>query len=78
MSRSVDQRVRQVLRGLHFPAEKWQIVTQAEIYGADARTRDQLYQLPMREYRSWSEVAELVASNNQAPAGRTREESTRG
>ena len=70
MSRGVDQRVRQVLHGLRFPAEKWQIVTQAELYGADATTRDQLYQLPLREYRSWTEVAKTVTQNAEAKPDR--------
>jgi hypothetical protein len=64
MSPRNDQVVRQVLRGLRFPAEKWQIVTQAELYGADATTRDQLYRLPMREYRNWSDVAATMADDD--------------
>lgn len=61
MSPEDDQRVRQILRGLHFPAEKWQIVTQAELYGADAATKDQLHRLPLGEYRNSSEVAANLA-----------------
>jgi hypothetical protein len=37
--------VRQVLRGLTYPAEKWQIVTHADLYGADAETRAALHGL---------------------------------
>lgn len=50
------QGVRQVLHGLHFPAEKWQVITQAELYGADVETRYQLHGLPMRCYRNSAEV----------------------
>jgi hypothetical protein len=32
--------IAQVLSGLRYPAEKWQVVTQAEIYGADSRCAD--------------------------------------
>jgi Protein of unknown function (DUF2795) len=78
MSGSVDQRVRQVLHGLRFPAEKWQIVTQAEIYGADAKTRDQLYQLPMREYRSWTEVAATVTKDTEPASAEDRQAPERG
>jgi hypothetical protein len=78
MSGSVDQRVRQVLHGLRFPAEKWQIVTQAEIYGADAKTRDQLYQLPMRKYRSWTEVAATVTKDAEPASAEDRQAPERG
>jgi hypothetical protein len=78
MSRSVDQRVRQVLHGLRFPAEKWQIVTQAEIYGADATTRDLFHQLPMREYQSWTEVAATLTKNAESSGTGAQEERERG
>jgi hypothetical protein len=52
--------VRQVLHGLTYPAERWQIITQAELYGADADTRTRLQSLPSRRYRSSTDVtAEL-------------------
>jgi Protein of unknown function (DUF2795) len=60
MDRQRERAVRQVLQGLTYPAEKWQIVTQAELYGADAEIRGQLYGLPMREYRDLGEVAEAL------------------
>ncbi|HEU5470501.1 MAG TPA: DUF2795 domain-containing protein [Actinophytocola sp.] len=48
--------VRQVLHGLTYPAEKWQIVTQADLYGADAGTIRDLFRLPTREYRDPHEI----------------------
>jgi hypothetical protein len=47
----------QVLNGLTYPAEKWQIVTTAEIYGADVATTASLHELPMREYANIEEIA---------------------
>jgi len=47
----------EILEGLNYPAEKWQITTCAAIYGADVRTRRELYALPARVYRSAGDVA---------------------
>ena len=32
-----DQRLRHVLAGLSFPARRWEVIVEAEHYGADAR-----------------------------------------
>ena len=56
-----EQAVRQVLRGLDFPAERWQVITQAELYGVDVETRSRLHELPMRRYRSTTEVTAALA-----------------
>ena len=61
-----EQAVRQVLRGLNFPAERWQVITQAELYGADERTREQLHALPQRRYRSTSDVTTALALTGQS------------
>lgn len=50
------KRVRQVLAGLPFPAEKWQLITYAEEYGADATTRGDLWALPVGSYPDLSAV----------------------
>lgn len=50
------QRVRQVLAGLPFPAEKWQLIMYAEEYGADATTRSDLWALPVGSYPDLSAV----------------------
>lgn len=57
MNADGEQAVRHVLRGLRFPAERWQVITQAELYGADGHTRSLLHALPRRRYRSTSDVA---------------------
>lgn len=61
MDRPRPATVRQVLHGLRYPARKWQIVTQADIYGADLGTRDQFRHLPEREYRDCDDVAAALA-----------------
>lgn len=50
----------QVLSGLTYPAEKWQIVTQAELYGADGGTRARLRALPLRSYRDCADVTRFL------------------
>lgn len=39
-----------MLSGLPFPAAKWQVITHAEAYGADAATRGDLWSLPVGSY----------------------------
>jgi hypothetical protein len=45
-----SQRVRHVLADLDFPAAKWQLITHAEHYGADASTRADLWGMPPGDY----------------------------
>lgn len=52
-----DLDLRQVLDGLSYPADKWQIVACAEVYGFDSETRRALHNLPVRSYRSAADVA---------------------
>lgn len=54
---SDELRMSQVLHGLSFPAPKWRILTQADLYGADGVTRQLLHGLPVREYHSCADVA---------------------
>lgn len=51
----------QILGGLRFPAQRWQILTQAGLYGVDSRTRELLERLPAGEYRSYTEIAAALA-----------------
>jgi uncharacterized protein DUF2795 len=48
--------LRAVLAGLVFPAWRWEIVTRAGWYGADARTTDRLRRLPARPYRDLRDI----------------------
>ena len=58
-----DQSLRFVLDGLDFPAERWQILTQADIYGADSVTVQRLRRLPSRvdSYRDLGDVLDRTA-----------------
>jgi hypothetical protein len=49
-----------ILNELSYPAEKWQITTCAEIYGADVNARRQLYRLPARSYESVDHVLDAL------------------
>ena len=46
----------EILGDLRYPVEKWQITSCAEIYGADVRTRRELYGLPARTYKDATDV----------------------
>ena len=48
-----------VLRELHYPAQKWMIVTTADTYGADVQTRIELRDLPEATYY---DIAGVVAA----------------
>ena len=52
--------LREILDDLTYPAEKWEITTCAEIYGADVRTRRGLYKLPARTYRNADDIVETL------------------
>lgn len=51
-----DSRVAAVLAGLRFPALTWQLVAQADYYGADVQTRSELAALPIGEYPNFLAV----------------------
>jgi hypothetical protein len=59
---SAAQRLRHVLAGQQFPAERWQLIVGAEHYGADAQTRQELQALPPRRYISLAEVLNTISS----------------
>lgn len=48
--RAAVARLDQVLTGLAFPAAKWELIMHAEHYGADARSRAELWSLPAGTY----------------------------
>ena len=57
-----DQALRSVLAELRFPAERWQIITSADLWGADAATCERLRALPLRTqpYRDVQEVMDAL------------------
>jgi hypothetical protein len=50
------ERITHVLAGIPWPAAKWQLISYAEEYGADAATRADLWSLPPGTYSSLSSV----------------------
>ncbi|HEV7651539.1 MAG TPA: DUF2795 domain-containing protein [Actinophytocola sp.] len=51
----------EILDDLTFPADKWQITTCADLYGADVHTRRALYGLPAHRYQSANDVTTTLA-----------------
>lgn len=67
------QRISQVLAGIPFPAAKWQLIMEAEDYGADAATRAELWALPTGSYADLTAVLAALGLAAQVPAaGRYR------
>lgn len=58
--------LRRVLAGLRFPAEHWEIVTAAELYGVDAATRERLRSLPVGT-TPYRDVEQVAAALERAP-----------
>jgi len=62
--------IQQVLVGLTFPAQRWQLIAQAHYYGAGPAYTTELGQLPERTYQSMREVvAELAQLRHRRLAG---------
>lgn len=53
-------RLRHVLADQRFPAARWELISRAEFYGADSRTRTELAALPAARYRSLDDVIGAV------------------
>jgi len=51
-----------VLDGLRFPAHRWEVIAQAELYGTDMVTRRRLHRLPVRLYADCDDVAATVTA----------------
>lgn len=54
--------IRDVLNGLEFPARRWQLIAQAQYYGAHSACTSELSRLPAREYRSLGDVTAHVVA----------------
>jgi|ERR1700710_405699 hypothetical protein len=54
------QRLQQVLDGQQFPAERWELIVVADLYGADALTKSELHALPAVRFRSLADVLHAV------------------
>jgi hypothetical protein len=55
-------RVASTLAGLRFPAMRWQLIAEADYYGADAITRDELAGLPAQLYQDLATVTAALAA----------------
>jgi hypothetical protein len=53
-------RLQQVLAGQEFPAERWELIVVADLYGADALTKSELHALPAVRFRSLADVLHAV------------------
>ncbi|HEX4723035.1 MAG TPA: hypothetical protein VH333_11005 [Pseudonocardiaceae bacterium] len=58
-----QQSLRVVLAELTFPAQRWQIITSADLWGVDAATCERLRRLPLRPepYRDLQDVLDTLA-----------------
>jgi len=64
MTEPTAQSLRSVLAELRFPAERWEIITTADMYGVDAATCELLRRLPLRSkpYRNIQDVVDALES----------------
>ncbi|HEY2224775.1 hypothetical protein [Actinomycetospora sp.] len=63
MRAPLDERLSPVLDALDFPAARWEIITVAEEYGADLRTRTALRALTRQTYFSRGMLLREIAEN---------------
>lgn len=54
------RRLRHVLSGTTFPADRWELLAAAELYGADRHTRHELRSIPARRYHSFSDLVSEI------------------
>jgi hypothetical protein len=62
------QRITQVLAGLRYPAAKWQILAEADHYGADSTSLAQLWTLSAGTYRNLGSVLAELGLVGRTPA----------
>ena len=62
----MQQRLQQVLAGQRFPAEWWELIAAAEIFGADLVTRSELQALLPVRYESLADVLLAVEHTRRA------------
>ncbi|MDD7942544.1 DUF2795 domain-containing protein [Actinomycetospora lutea] len=58
----LPDRLAAVLGDLTFPADRWQVLTTADMYGVDTVTRTMLERLPERRHHSLGEVVAVLAA----------------
>jgi hypothetical protein len=60
------QRLQQVLAGQSFPADRWELIVAADMYGADLVTRNELHALVPFRFASLAEVLLAVEHTRRA------------
>ena len=55
-----------ILDAQSFPADRWELIMTAELYGADFVARNALYDLPERRFRTLGDVLLAVERNQSA------------
>ncbi|GAA4934783.1 DUF2795 domain-containing protein [Actinomycetospora succinea] len=58
----LPDRLAAVLGDLVFPADRWQVLTAAEMYGVDTVSRTLIERLPERRYHSLGEIVAVLAA----------------
>lgn len=61
-----------VLDGVEYPAQRWQLLAQADINGVDGVTLERLRRLPVRSYRHSGEVASMILDDGSPDESTTR------
>jgi hypothetical protein len=69
MTMNDPERIASVLAGMPFPARTWQLLAQADSYGADSQTREALSRLPQDTYANLTAVVTALRNPDRAPAG---------
>jgi hypothetical protein len=64
------QSLRIVLAEVRFPAERWEIVTTADMYGVDAATCELLRRPPLRS-RPYRNIQDVIEALDSIPVPRT-------
>jgi hypothetical protein len=68
------QRLQLVLAGQRFPAERWELIVGAEMYGADAFTKNELHALPAVRFRSLADVLHAVERTRRTGLAREQDQ----
>lgn len=58
--------IRQVLADLRYPAERWQVIAEAQYYGAGSECITRLVRLPVRSYANIDEVTRELPGGSES------------
>ena len=63
-------RLRFVLNGTSFPADRWELIARAEYYGADPATLRELHGLEQRRYAGLTDIIDAISRFHRKPTKR--------